>query len=697
MKIKNIMTNDPITISQEHTIKKTASLFYSNKIDGVPVVDNDNKIIGLFTKSHLMKAITNDINLEETISELMEKEVVTINQNNDIETAWSINAGRLPVVDDDQNLIGILTRTDLVEAFYKNYKKVAQEYDAIFNFTHNGIISVDIKNKIINCNQAAADLLEIEKEEIIGSHFKRFFGKNNLGNVLNTGNKELGERVTYKDKTLLANRSPLYKNDKLYGAISVFQDISELEEALEELDSVKNLNKQLDAIIESVSDGIYITNGSGDTLRINNSYEKITGIKSEDVIGRNMKELVDEGIFSESVTFKVLEKREPVSIIHEIKTGQNVLSTGHPVFNENDEIVRVVTTARDVNKLNKLKEELDKTKELSKKYYSELKKLRLQQLQLDEIIVKSDKMEKVFNLAMQISRVDSTVLISGESGVGKEIVARTIHKASDRKDHSLIKINCGAIPDNLLEAELFGYEEGAFTGAKETGKPGMFELADKGTLLLDEIAELPLNLQVKLLRAIQEKEINRIGGIKPIKIDTRIIAATNKDLESMMNNGDFREDLYYRLNVVPIKIPPLRERKSDISQLIHLFLSTFNKKYNKNKSITLDTIDILEEYNWPGNVRELKNLVERFVVMTEEDIIKPEYLPNKILLESGNKDEIIIDEIIPLKEAVNEIEKRIISKALEKFNTTYEVAKVLEVSQPTIVRKKKKYNLNIDS
>ena len=225
----------------------------------------------------------------------------------------------------------------------------------------------------------------------------------------------------------------------------------------------------------------------------------------------------------------------------------------------------------------------------------------------------------------------------------------------------------------------------------------MFELADKGTLFLDEIAELPLNLQVKLLRAIQEQEINRIGGIEPIKIDTRIIAATNKDLESMMNNGEFREDLYYRLNVVPIKIPPLRDRKPDISQLIHLFLSTFNKKYNKNKSITLETIDILEEYNWPGNVRELKNLVERFVVMTEEDIIKSEYLPNKILLESGNKDEIVIDEIMPLKEAVNEIEKRIISKAMEKFNTTYEVAKALEVSQPTIVRKKKKYNLNIDS
>jgi PAS domain S-box-containing protein len=640
-----------------------------------------------------MKAIIKNLDMSSSIDNLMTKDVITIKKYQKLKEAWDINVGRLPVTDKKGKLVGILTRTDLVNAFYKNYKKIAQEYDAIFNFTHNGIISVDLNKKITNCNQAAADMLGKDKDKLIGSKIDDTLINSDLSEILKTGEKELGKRVVFKQKTFLANRSPLYKNGKLYGATSVFQDISELEEVIEELNSVKNLNKQLDAIIESVSDGIYITDGNGDTLRINSSYEKITGIKSEDVIGRNMKDLVEEGIFSESVTFKVLEKREPVSVMHEIKTGQNVLSTGHPVFNEEGEIVRVVTTARDVEKLNVLKKELNKTKELSKKYYSELKKLRLQQLKLDKIIVKSSEMKKIFDLAIQMGRVDSTVLITGESGVGKEIIAKTIHKASDRSKKSLIEINCGAIPDDLLEAELFGYEEGAFTGAKTTGKPGMFELANNGTLFLDEIAELPFNLQVKLLRAIQEKEIIRVGGTKPVKIDARIIAATNRNLEEMMEKGEFREDLYYRLNVVPIRIPPLRERKSDISQLVYQFLSDFNKKYNKNKNVALETMELLEEYSWPGNVRELKNLIERFVVMTDDKVIKPEYLPKNIIIESEKKVDIIIDKIMPLKKAVSETEKRILKQAFNKYNTTYEIAKALKVSQPTIVRKKKKYKI----
>lgn len=334
-----------------------------------------------------------------------------------------------------------------------------------------------------------------------------------------------------------------------------------------------------------------------------------------------MEELVEKGVFSESVTFKVFEERAPVSVMHEIKTGQTVLSTGHPVFNEEGEIVRVVTTARDVKELNHVKEELNKAKKLSEKYYSELEKLRKQQAKMEDIVVKSGEMKNVMDLAIQMGRVDSTVLITGESGVGKEVVAKAIHQSSERTSGSLIKVNCGAIPDNLLEAELFGYAEGSFTGAKKGGKPGMFELADGGSLFLDEIAELPLNLQVKLLRVLQEEEIIRVGGTKPIKIDVRIIAATNRDLAKMLKEGEFREDLFYRLNVVPIEIPPLRERKEDISQLIFKFLDDFNKKYNKNKKIDLDTINFLESYDWPGNVRELKNLIERFVVISEKDII----------------------------------------------------------------------------
>lgn len=690
MKVLQAMTKDPITFYLDTSIKKAAEIFYKNKIDGAPVLSKEEEIIGIFTKSHIMKAVMDGIENSTSIKNIMTKEIVTINQNQNLEDAWDIKVGRLPVVDDENKLVGILTRTDLIINFYEEYKKYAKKYNKILNFAHNGILSVDLEARIISCNQAAEKMLG---EDLIGKKITNIIPNNDIEKVMESGTKSLGDKVKYNGKTFLANRSPLYKEGKLDGAISVFQDISELEEVSEELNTVKNLNKELDAIIESVSDGIYITDGNADTIRINSSYEKITGIKSEEVLGKNMAELVEKGVFSESVTFKVLEKRAPVSVMHEIKTGQTVLSTGHPVFNEEGEIVRVVTTARDVKELNHLKEELNEAKKLSEKYYSELKKLRKQQARIDNIVVKSNEMKNVLDLAIQMGRVDSTILITGESGVGKEVVANVIHKSSERSSDSLIKVNCGAIPDNLLESELFGYSDGSFTGAKKGGKPGMFELADGGTLFLDEIAELPLNLQVKLLRVLQEEKIIRVGGTKPIDIDVRIIAATNRDLNEMLKKGEFREDLFYRLNVVPIDIPPLRERREDISQLIYKFLDDFNKKYDKNKKISLDTINFLESYDWPGNVRELKNLIERVVVISEKDIIDLDFLPKTIYNKEEKNKDCYLGEIMPLKKAVSLAEKSLLEKAFSEYKTTYQVAEVLEVSQPTVVRKKKKYNI----
>lgn len=690
MKVCEAMTKDPITFDLETSIHKAAKIFDENKIDGAPVVSKEKEIIGLFTKNHIMQAVMNGIESSNSIKDIMTEDIVSINQEQDLEEAWDIKIGRLPVVDNENKLVGILTQTDFIMNFYKKYKKYAKKYNEILNFAHNGIVCIDLDGKIISCNQSAEKMLD---ENLIGEKLTDIIPNNDIEKVLKSGTKSLGDKIKYRDKTFLANRSPLYKDGQIDGAISVFQDISELENVLEELNSMNNLNKELEAIIESVSDGIYITDGNADTIRINSSYEKITGIKSEEVLGKNMEELVKKGVFSESVTFKVLEKKAPVSVMHKIKTGQTVLSTGHPVFNEDGEIVRVVTTARDVEKLNNLKGKLNKAKELSEKYYSELKKLRKQQANVDNIIAKSDKMKNVLDLAIQMGRVDSTVLITGESGVGKEVISNVIHKSSDRTSGSLIKVNCGAIPDNLLEAELFGYSEGSFTGAKKGGKPGMFELADGGTLLLDEIAELPLNLQVKLLRVLQEEEIIRVGGTKAIKIDVRIIAATNRNLKEMLKKGQFRNDLFYRLNVVPIDIPPLRERTDDISQLIYKFLDDFNEKYDKNKKISLDMINFLENYDWPGNVRELKNLIERFIVISDKNLIDLDFLPEKIYNKNKKTDDSYLNEIMPLEKVVSLAEKSVLKKAFLKYKTTYEVAEILKVSQSTVVRKKNKYNI----
>lgn len=575
-------------------------------------------------------------------------------------------------------------------------QKYHKELLAILDATHNAIVVINNQGIVTIFNHAAEQIVGVNREKAIGQPIEQVIPTTGLLTVLQSGHKEYSQKMEIGGVMVLSNRSPLFKDGEIIGAVGIFQDISELEFISQELKAVKELNRELDTIIESISDGVYITDGQGTTLRINSAYERISGISSEEVIGRNMKELVAEGVYSQSVTLLVLEEQEPVTITHEIKTGKEVLITGNPVFDEDGEIVRVVTTVRDLAKLNSLKQELAETRKLSERYHSELAQLRLQQLELDEIVIQSAAMQKLIKLALRVGEVNSTVLITGESGVGKEIVAKIIHRTRRDSEGSLIKINCGAIPDNLLESELFGYERGAFTGARKEGKSGLFEVAAGGTLFLDEIGELSLNLQVKLLRAIQEKTIVRVGGIKPIKIKTRIIAATNRNLEQMVATGKFREDLYYRLNVVPIHVPPLRERRDDIIPLIYHFLKKFNQQFESNQRFDAEALQQLEAYEWPGNVRELENTLERLVVLSGSELIKIEDLPEYIKREDYVKtpSDIVVPKFMPLQEAVAEVEKQLIAKALQKYSTTREVAKILRVSQPTIVRKMHKYGLS---
>jgi transcriptional regulator with PAS, ATPase and Fis domain/NAD-dependent dihydropyrimidine dehydrogenase PreA subunit len=308
------------------------------------------------------------------------------------------------------------------------------------------------------------------------------------------------------------------------------------------------------------------------------------------------------------------------------------------------------------------------------------------------IIAYSIEMGKVLQVATKVAQVTSTVMIMGESGVGKEVVARFVHNASLRRGGPFVTINCGAIPPNLLESELFGYEAGAFTGAKRQGKPGMIETASSGTLFLDEISDLPLDLQVKLLQVIQERRLTRVGGIQPIEVDIRIIAATNRDLAKMVERGEFRADLFYRLNVVPIVIPPLRSRRDDIIPLIYHFLAKHNNTHRYNKTISRETREVLTQYSWPGNVRELENLIERLVVTVEGDEIGVEDLPQYIKERDVScNSKVIVEGVIPLREAVEEVERQLIKHAQEEHETTYEIAEALGVNQSTVVRKLKKY------
>jgi len=467
----------------------------------------------------------------------------------------------------------------------------------------------------------------------------------------------------------------------------------ELRKRVRELDKY---NRELDAIIESSYDGIYITDRHGNTLKTNSAIERITGIPKHYYIGKNVRDLIKRGILHESVTCKVIEKKKTVTIVQKNLNGKETLMTGNPVFNERGEVEKVVTNIRDLSELNQLTEKLRQARRLNEKYKEEIIRLKDSAVTTGDIVIKSKKMLEIYSMAERIANFDTTILILGETGVGKDVLVRNIFQKSSRsKKGKLIKVNCGAIPKDLLESELFGYEGGAFSGANREGKAGMFELADKGVLFLDEISEMPLNLQVKLLRAIQEREIMRVGGTKEIKVDIQLIAASNKDLGEMVKKGEFREDLYYRLNVVPIHIPPLRERRDDILPLVYHYLARYNEKYKVSKDFDRELKNFFYYYHWPGNVRELSNLIERLILTVPHQLLTVHDLPEEYKKHLDDDPE--KDEEISLKEAVERAEKKLLQKAVKKYRTTYEMAEKLKTSQSTIVRKLQNYNLSIEN
>ena len=449
------------------------------------------------------------------------------------------------------------------------------------------------------------------------------------------------------------------------------------------------LTRQIEAIIESSYDGIYVTDGEANTIMVNSAYENMTGIKREEVIGRNMRDLVREGFINQSVTLKVLETRKRETIRQKLRTGKEILVTGNPIFDDNGNIIMVVTNDRDMSELIQLHEQVEYSMQIAMAYKEKLQTMLESTTFGKDFVVASQAMYDVCSLVERVGKTDATVLFYGETGVGKDRLVEEVHKISPRYGQGvLVKINCGAIPETLLESELFGYEAGAFTGAKKEGKIGLFELANQGTIFLDEVECLPLSLQPKLLRALQDFKIVRVGGTVAKKVDVRVVCATNMDLKEMVAKNQFRADLYYRLNVVSVVVPPLRERKEDIPPLVNFFINHFNQKYKKKKYITRATMELLTSYTWPGNVREVANVIERLSVVTDKMQIDPEDLPHEI---RGNHVDLDIERDIPLKQYLEEKEIAFIRSAIRKFGSARKAAAVLNIDHSTITRKLKRY------
>lgn len=459
------------------------------------------------------------------------------------------------------------------------------------------------------------------------------------------------------------------------------------------------IEMELNTVLEASQDNIVITDGDGIVLRSSPNCLSIYGQDASTLFGKSVDFLEKMDIFSPSVTKLVLEEKKKMQVIQETKTNRLVMATAIPIWNEAGDIVRVISFSHDLTEIQQLKEDYEALRMRLERYQSEIEELREKDHLVNGVVIKSKEITQIWKLIQRVAHSDASVVFLGESGVGKNVFARAIHQESDRKEGPFIEVNCGAIPETLFESEMFGFKAGSFTGANKHGKAGLIELAHDGTLFLDEVGELPLPVQAKLLKVIQEKKITSIGGVEERNVDFRLVVSTNQDLEEMVRKGLFRQDLFYRLNVIPITIPPLRERKEDILLLIHFYLNKFNEKYKVDKFYHATSIEELMVYEWPGNVRELENLIERLVLTTDGRPIYPKHLPfhtksEEQFLISKDSIEVLGDSGRTLPEAVQALEITLLKQAFRQYKTTYQMAEHLGLSQSGVVRKLQKYNIN---
>ncbi|MFP3665484.1 sigma-54 interaction domain-containing protein [Priestia sp. SIMBA_032] len=442
---------------------------------------------------------------------------------------------------------------------------------------------------------------------------------------------------------------------------------------------IQQINDELYDIFESSFDEIFVTDANGYVLVVNSECEKNYALKVEDFIGKHVKELQEMGIFYPSATLKVIESNQAIELVQKTNSGRYLHVRTRPVFTNDGQLKSVISYSRDLTDLMELKRKVEEMEEQLENYKKELN----ESVDLEGIVTKSEAMKKVFSTIQRVASVNTTVLLLGETGVGKSRVAKLLHQLSTRKQQPYHELNCAALPEQLIESELFGYEGGTFTGAFREGKKGIIELSNEGTLFLDEIGELSLSAQSKLLHVLQDRTIRPVGSTRAVLIDVRIIAATNQNLEQMVEEGKFRRDLYYRLNVVPITIPPLRERKEDILPLVYQFLHHFNTVYERNVRLSPKALDAFLGQEWKGNVREVENIIERLVV-TGEEMITLKDLPFA-------KEFAIDQPVHTLPEMIEHVEKEMVIKAFEQHRSSYKVAEQLGISQSQASRKIRKY------
>lgn len=565
-------------------------------------------------------------------------------------------------------------------------------HNLIFDSIEEGLLVINNKREIILYNRSAEKIIGMSKNNAIGRSILDVIPNSRLPVVLESRRIEANQEFCLENgQKLITSRIPLInENGYLIGAFCIFKHSSEILKLAEEITNLKEIQTMLEAIIHSSDEAISVVDENGNGLMINPAYTRITGLTEHQVIGQPATIDISEG---ESMHMKVLQTRRPVRGAA-MRVGPNkreVVVNVAPII-VNGILKGSIGIIHDVTEIQSLTQELNRAREIIRKLEAKYT--------FEDIAGQSEEMKIALEQAKLGAKTPATVLLRGESGTGKELFAHAIHNASDRKYNKFIRVNCASLAESLLESELFGYEDGAFSGAKRGGKRGLFEEANNGSIFLDEIGEMTANTQAKLLRVLQEREIVRVGGTKPISINVRIIAATNVNLEKGIAQGSFREDLYYRLNRMPIQIPPLRKRKEDIPTLSERLVLKINQDYGRNvESIAHEAMERLMKYDWPGNVRELENILGRAIIFMKnnETIIEAIHIPELIGSNISEKKAVEMVEIngnLPLTKMLEKYEESIIKKTLEEFNgNKTKAAKSLNVSVRNLYYKLEKYEL----
>lgn len=685
MIVQSVLNPITTTCSLSSTVREAAEAL--GKAAGpIPVVDEQGTIKGILSLQSLSRAVRDGAHPGMPIDKYIE-EAIVMKEKTLIVDILHYPLDKVVIVDEADNLLGVISCDNMVAQILKERDDASGNLKAILSASNNCILSIDNDGYITYLNTATLKLLNATEEETLGRHINNVIPDSRLPEIVKEGQSHIGYKFQIGEKTVITNRTPIIQNGHVVGAVAVFQDITELQNTLEELANVRNYKEILETVMENDYDCVVVVDANGIITMFNKAYEQFIGVPKDQAIGKHVTEVIENtrmhivaktGI-AEMAELQKINGSEMICNRFPIKKDGKIWGAlGKTMFKDVKEFQALI------EKFNKLQTELEYYKDMVTTFQGI-------HYTFDNIIGSSHIMNEVKAMAQRVAHSSSTVLIRGESGTGKELFANAIHYASPRKNGPFIKVNCSAIPENLLESELFGYDEGAFTGAKKGGKIGKIELAHKGTILLDEIGDMPVNMQIKLLRVLQEKEIERVGGTSTIPVDVRVIAATNRNLEDLINEGKFRLDLYYRLNVVEFRIPPLRAHKEDLEELIYYHLGKLAVKMGyPAPHIDQEALKLALNYDWPGNVRELENVLERCLNFMESGVIKAGILPNHIRNYQKGRE----GRFLELKDHLEETERLSIINALKACGgNKVKAAKALGISRAGIYQKIEKYGI----